>query len=144
MGVLLSSKQLLDILSLHVCSKLQASDLHALSQTCTVLRKLVLEELPEATWEAVAANELPSCHPLLKLAGFEVKTHLERIARAKQTMPDAASLSASTVCLAVLSLPQLRISACWPSWILCVLDHSDSLQSKGRQCRLQVQYSSRS
>ena len=88
MGDLLSSADMHNVLSQHVCSKLRPCDIQALGATCILLRQLVFEQLPASTWEAIAENSLPAAHPLLqKVHGSEVRSYLERIARAKRVLP---------------------------------------------------------
>ncbi|KAK9790539.1 hypothetical protein WJX73_005639 [Symbiochloris irregularis] len=85
---MLCSEQLADILSVHVCSKLHFSGLQALSLTCKMLRHLVSERLPASTWKSVASNALPLAHPWLSLPGSEIRSCLERSARAKPVLPE--------------------------------------------------------
>ena len=112
MGGLLCSIQMADILSLQICSKLRPSDIQALGQTCTALRDLVSAQLPASTWASVAANALPTAHPLLSLPGTEVQRYLKRIARAKQILPEPMRLGRAQH---LLSKPLA------PAWLRCVI-----------------------
>lgn len=107
-AVLASSTIWEDVLALHICPLLGVADLSALRRTCKALRLLVSERLPDTTWKSVAHNSLPAKHRLLLLPGSEVKGYLERVARAKQNLPEPTSLRESTDSISdkqALSLP---------------------------------------
>ncbi|KAK9799363.1 hypothetical protein WJX73_002294 [Symbiochloris irregularis] len=93
MCTLLLDDQLVDVFSLHICSKLQGRDIKALGQTCRSLRHFTSACLPASTWKAVAAKTFPTAHPLRALPGCEVRDQLLRIARAKRVLPEPALLS---------------------------------------------------
>ena len=95
-SAMLASAAFEDILSVHICSKLQPTGLQSLSQTCRALHKLVHEQLPDSTWSAVAVSSLPTAHPLLSVPGSDVRHCLERIAHFKRVLPDPKSVGASS------------------------------------------------
>ncbi|KAK9795551.1 hypothetical protein WJX73_005887 [Symbiochloris irregularis] len=92
MGTLMSDGQLMDIIATHVCCKLRPNDIQALGQTCKALRQLVKDQIPASAWESVAAKALPAAHPLLLLPGGELRSCLERNARAKSVLPEPTLL----------------------------------------------------
>lgn len=92
MGPIITSVQLADILSFRVCSRLRLADLQALSQTCKVLRQLVLEQVPTSAWKDLAQGALPAAHPWLALQGGETLQAIQRAARAKHTLSPPSSL----------------------------------------------------
>lgn len=81
-----------DILSLHICPRLKVGDLYALSQTCKAFRLIVEERLPASTWKAAADNSLSVGHSLRSLPEQDVKEYLQRVARAKQILPEPSVL----------------------------------------------------
>ena len=70
-AVLLSDLPREDIVGAHICSRLGLGELHALSQTSSAFRQLILLRLPASIWKLLADKSLPAASPLLSLSGHE-------------------------------------------------------------------------